>query len=60
LKLEQRLANHTGGASATVANAALGIALALLAHGLPAGTLCMVRALDLCGNALFYNTRRFS
>ena len=44
-EFEERLALHCGGGRAqvaTVANATLGLALALLASDLPSGTLCMV------------------
>ena len=41
-EFEQRLGDYARGSAATVANGTLGISLALLAHDLPAGTLCMV------------------
>jgi dTDP-4-amino-4,6-dideoxygalactose transaminase len=46
-ELEKRLVRHVGNeeaAVATVANATIGLTLALLAHDLPPGTLCMVPA----------------
>jgi dTDP-4-amino-4,6-dideoxygalactose transaminase len=43
-EFETRLAAHADGRTATVANATIGLALALLAYELPAGTLCMVPA----------------
>jgi dTDP-4-amino-4,6-dideoxygalactose transaminase len=46
-EFERRLAVHGGGGAArvaTVANGTIGIALALLAYEVPAGTLCMVPA----------------
>jgi dTDP-4-amino-4,6-dideoxygalactose transaminase len=44
-EFEARLANHAGqGAVATVANATVGLALALLAYEVPPGSLCMVPA----------------
>src|SRR5215813_4978116 len=44
-EFEERLAEHSGGGdarAATVANATIGLALALLAHDLTSGTFCMV------------------
>lgn len=44
-EFEARLATHAGGgAVATVANATVGLALALLAHDAPPGSFCMVPA----------------
>lgn len=44
-EFEARLATHTGdGAVATVANATVGLTLALLAYDLPPGSFCMVPA----------------
>jgi dTDP-4-amino-4,6-dideoxygalactose transaminase len=44
-EFEARLASYAGGGTvATVGNATLGLALALLAYDLPAGSLCMVPA----------------
>ena len=44
-EFEARLATHAGGgAVATVANATVGLALALLAYDVPPGSLCMVPA----------------
>ncbi len=45
-ELEGRLARHsgTGAEVATVSNATIGLALALMAHDLPAGTYCIVPA----------------
>ena len=46
-EFEERLANHFGAGNvrtATVANATIGLTVALLAHDLPHGSLCMVPA----------------